>query len=197
VLALDQSMTSTGWAHLSQGQDRPTWGKYSLPDWTNCEGEQGYKFWEWLGNKVVDLKVTHLVLENAINPRGYDSSDTEQIARWGMILLADMVRHVCNAKRGMQVDMSTVTSSAWRKVFIGTGAPPKALAKKQRRPWLKDKAIKACHARGWLVESDDCADALGILAYACAAIDPGYAAKQVGLFKRAELEFENEERSMR
>lgn len=197
VLALDQSPTNTGWAALSQGQDRPTWGKFSLPGWENAEGERLHQFYEWLGRKVVDLNVTHLVAESMFTPADHAQSDTAQIGRWGLIGICDMVRYVCNSKRGMNVDFSMVTSTTWRKAFLGSANPPKGLVKSQRRTWLKAKAIEACHSRGWLVENDDTADALGILAYACSAIDPGYAAKQVGLFKRKELEFENEERDLR
>jgi len=38
---------------------------------------------------------------------------------------------------------------------------------------------------------------LGILAYACGAIDPAFAIQQGALFRRAEMKCENEERSLR
>lgn len=197
VLALDQSPTNTGWAHLAEGQRTPTWGKFVLPSWENAEGERLYEFYEWLGHKVVDLNVTHLIAESMFTPGDHAQSDTAQIGRWGLIGICDMVRYVCNAKRGMDVDFSMVSSASWRKAFLGAAMPPKGLVKHQRRAWLKEKSIAACHARGWLVESDDTADALGILAYACAAIDPAFMAKQGALFRKAEAQVEDEERSLR
>jgi hypothetical protein len=95
------------------------------------------------------------------------------------------------------VDFSVVTPGQWRKAFLGSAEPPKGLVKHQRRAWLKDRAVTECHKRGWLVEGNDSADALGILAYACGAIDPAFAVQQGPLFRKAELQFENEERSLR
>jgi len=196
VLAVDQSASSTGWAHLSHSQNTPTWGNFTMKPWADHEGERLWTWMSWLGEKVEALKVTHLILENTFRPQ-HEETLTQKIGQYGLIGMAGVVQYLCNSKKGMAVDFSVVEPRTWRKSFIGSAQPPKGLVKAQRRKWLKDKAIEACHARGWLVENDDCADALGILAYACSAIDPGYAAKQVGLFKRAELEFENEERDLR
>jgi hypothetical protein len=48
VLALDQSMTSTGWAFLKKG-GKPEWGVKSFPNWGDNEGQYLWEFFEWLG----------------------------------------------------------------------------------------------------------------------------------------------------
>jgi hypothetical protein len=196
VLAVDQSASSTGWAHLSHGQKTPTWGRFTMAPWADCEGERLWTWLSWLGEKVEALQVTHLVLENTFIPP-HPESLTQRIGQYGLIGMASVVAHLCNTKKNMNVDFSVVEPRTWRKAFIGKEEPPKGLVKHQRRAWLKEKSVAACHARGWLVENDDTADALGILAYACSAIDPAFMAKQGALFRKAEAQVEDEERSLR
>lgn len=197
VLALDQSMTATGWAHMAQGQSLPTWGKFTSPNWKGIEGERGVEFYEWIGVKCVDLAVTQIVFEMPFDPPRYRSDFTEQAARWGMPLLVDMVRYLCNAKRGMQIECSPVNASQWRASFLGSSSAPKGLVESQRRTWYKERAVAECHSRGWMIDSNDIADALGILDYSCAAIDPAYASTRGALFRRAEAFCENEQRSLK
>ena len=72
------------------------------------------------------------------------------------------------------------TASQWRKHFIGFAQAPRKLPKQQRRDWLKKRAIAACKARGWPVETDDEADAIGLLDYALALEFPVYEEKSKG-----------------
>ena len=53
---------------------------------------------------------------------------------------------------------------------------------------------EACQARGWMVENDNVADALGIMNFGCCIIDPNYAVRQGPLFRRAEMKIDNEKR---
>lgn len=196
VLAIDQSMTSTGWAHLRQGQRVPTWGRYTLPSWHDREGELLWKWFSWLGEKVVETQATHLILENTFQP-GHREDLPLLIAKYGQIGMASAVAHLCTTQKSQPVDFSVVTPSQWRAAFLGSATPPKGLVEHQRRKWLKDRAVAECHIRGWLVDGNDSADALGILAYACGAIDPAFATQQGPLFRQAEARCENEQRSMR
>jgi len=196
VLAVDQSATSTGWAHLTKGQNTPTWGRLTLPPWKDQEGARLWAWFTWLGKMATDLKITHLVLESTFIPM-HNEDLTQRIAQYGQIGMADAVAHLCTTERGQVVDFSVVSPGQWRKAFLGSADAPKGLVKHQRRAWLKDKAVTECHKRGWLVENNDSADALGILAYACGAIDPAFAVQQGPLFRKAEMQFENEERSLR
>jgi hypothetical protein len=196
VLAVDQSATSTGWAHLRHDQTIPTWGVYTLPSWQDREGERLWAWFTWLGHKVTDLGVTHLVLENTFIP-AHNESLSQRIAQYGQLGMADAVAHLCTTQKGQPVDFSVVSVQQWRSSFLGAADAPKALVKHQRRAWLKNRAVAECHKRGWLVDGNDPADALGILAYACGAIDPAFAVKQGPLFRRAEAAVQNEEREMR
>lgn len=196
VLAVDQSATSTGWAHLTKGQHVPTWGRFTLPSWKDREGENLWKWFTWLGEKVVDLRVTHVILENTFIPMHNESLE-QRIAQYGQLGMASAVAHLCNTQKGMAVDFSVVAPNKWRQAFLGSPEAPKGLVKHQRRAWLKDKAVTECHRRGWLVENNDSADALGILAYACGAIDPAFAVQQGPLFRKAEARFDEEQRELR
>lgn len=196
VLAIDQSATSTGWAHLRQGQNTPTWGVYTLPSWKDREGEMLWRWFTWLGHKVSDHDVTHLVLENTFIP-AHDEDLSQRIAQFGQLGMADAVRYLCNTQKGMNIEFTVVSPSQWRAPFLGAAQAPKGLVKHQRRTWLKERCVAECHKRGWLVEGNDSADALGILAYACSAIDPAFHVKQGPLFRQAEARCENEERDLR
>ncbi len=196
VLAIDQSATSTGWAHLAKGQRAPTWGKFTLPSWQDREGECLWKWFTWLGEKVVETKATHLILENTFQPDHREDLPL-LIAKYGEIGMASAVAYLCTTQKGQPVDFTVVTPSQWRALFLGSDQPPKGLVKHQRRTWLKERAVAECHRRGWIVDSHDVADALGILAYACGAIDPAFATQQGPLFRRAEMQCEEERRSSR
>lgn len=195
VLGVDQSMTATGWGHYRFGDKLPTWGLHTMPNWAPREGEHGWHWFEWLGNKCRDLEVTHLYLEDTFVSKR-ERTLSEKLAQYGQILLADMAVYLINRKAGLQVDFSMVTVGQWREEFIG-GRPPSGLVEHQRRKWLKDKAVEACNARGWMVENDNVADALGIMNFGCCIIDPSYAMRQGPLFRRAEMAADNEKREMR
>lgn len=195
ALAIDQSMTSTGWAHTRRGQKAPTWGVRSSPHWGDEEGRHLWEWFEWLGKKATELEVTHLWVENTFTPSHHESL-TEKIAQYGLIGQAAIVAFLLT-QRGQAVEFGAISTGEWRPKFIGSGKAPAGLVKHQRRKWLKDKAVEACHVRGWLVEGSDAADALGILSFGCSQIDPEFAVRQGPLFRRAELNFENEQRAMK
>ena len=192
VLGIDQSMTSTGWAHYRFGDKLPTWGLHTMPHWGEREGKYGWEWYKWLGGKIMELQVTHLYLENTFNPN-HDEALTEKLAQYGQILLADMAVTLIAESLDAEIDFRLVTVQQWRDEFIG-GKPPPGLVKHQRRKWLKDKSVEACVARGWMVENDNVADALGIMNFGCCIIDPNYAVRQGPLFRRAEMKVDNEAR---
>ena len=196
VLGIDQSMTSTGWAHFREGDKKPTWGKYTLPNWADDEGRFLWKWFSWLGHKVTELQVTHLYLEHTFNPQDHHENLTEKIAQYGQIGMADCVRHLC-AEKGQPITFELVTTRQWRVPWLGNEEPPKGLVKQQRRAWLKEKSLAACHARGWMVDCDDVADALGIMTFAITCLDPRFAVQQGPLFRRQQSNFEKEERELR
>lgn len=192
VLGIDQSMTATGWGHYRFGDKLPTWGLHTMPYWGEHEGKYGWEWYKWLDEKLITLQVTHLYLENTFNPK-HDEALTNKLAQYGQILLADMAIVAIMKCREVEIDFRLVTVQQWREEFIG-GKPPPGLVTQQRRKWLKDKSVEACVARGWMVENDNVADALGIMNFGCCIIDPNYAVRQGPLFRRAEMKVDNEKR---
>ena len=67
----------------------------------------------------------------------------------------------------LKIKCLEVSVNTWRKPFMGvtTGGTK----------FLKDEAMRECVRRGWFVESDDEADACGILSYAMSVAVPGTA----------------------
>lgn len=195
ALAIDQSMKSTAWAHL--GTDAPiSFGSFPLPYWGDDEGRHLYTWFEWLGHLCVDLKVNHLFLEQTFVPAGHNEGLTEKLAQYGLIALACMVAFKLS-ERGQKIDMQMITTSQWRPKFIGSEKPPEGLVQHQKRKWLKDKSIAACHSRGWMVQNDNEADACGILCFGVSTIDMNFMVKQGPLFRRAEMAADNEKREMK
>lgn len=199
VLALDQAMLSTGWAHFRKGDAQPTWGLKTMESWAGREGQCAWAWFEWLGKKCTELAVTHLFIEDVrfahkhlleANPSGgHEEGMSELLASMGQILLADIVAYVMT-RRGEPLECRYVSPLDWRRVFMGVMKKPDGMAKPLWRKELKDAAIRQCHARGWIVENNDPADALGIMVYGLCVIDPTYQSRNVGLFKRAEAQHE-------
>jgi len=72
----------------------------------------------------------------------------------------------------------------WRRHFMNVVQAPRTVARKHRRQWLKDQAQKTVKLRGWGDVSADEADALGILDYLRATLEPAYAIRSTPLFER-------------
>ncbi len=189
-------MRSTGFAHIRDGDKAPTWGVFEMPNWAGEEGRRLWEWFSWLGHLATEKQISHLFMERPIEV-GHHEDLTENVAKWGQVGMADAVVYLCGL-RGHVVDgATTITSSQWRPPFIGSETPPLGLAKHQRRKWLKDKSVAACHVRGWMVEGNDAADALGILTFGVTTIDPRFAVQQGPLFRRQATQCDNEARAMR
>ncbi len=196
VLAIDQSPTSSGWAHIAQGDKAPTWGVIELPSWADREGEMMWQWFTAVGNLLVEKQANYLFLEDTFTPSHHETL-TQRIGQYGTIGLADMACHRILEVRGQKIDYAIVKPQLWRPPFIGSENPPMGLAKHQRRKWLKDKSVAACHVRGWMVDGNDAADALGILTFGVTTIDPRFAVQQGPLFRRSQTDVFNEARAMR
>lgn len=198
VLALDQSMTSTGWAHYLKGDKAPTGGLFSLPSWGEDQGRHLDAFYRWLYNKVWDLHVTHLAFEEPVLPQGLDYREGfgNLLAKYGLPAVIEMVGN----NQGIPPDHRLlVNQSSWRTRFWGKDRPLKGLTKQARTNWLKERSLQACDERGWLVapRKHHIADAMGVLNEALCCIDQRWAANATPLFNRAQLRIENEERELR
>lgn len=195
VLALDQSMTATGWAHYLKGDRAPSGGLFSLPSWGEDQGPHLHKFSHWLSDMIWDRQVTHLAFEEPIDPSRLKYGETFEmvLAKYGLPTLIELVAF----DRGIPADNRLmVNQGQWREQFWGRGNAPKGLTSTARTKWLKAQSLDQCNGRGWEAPNHHVADAMGILNYALICIDPRWAANSVPLFNRAQLKRENEERNM-
>lgn len=184
VLACDVAKNRTGWAVGSHGMARPFWGVFDLQgEW---EGHQGARLTEWrefIHHRVLHHAVTHIAIEKPfVDFRAFSFGGTE----------STLMKIGVAAQLGysMGVKVALVTIQQWRAHFLGSAVAPKHLAEKQRTPWLKDMAMKRAAERGWLAQFHDEADALGIMDYALAALDPDYDHAVGPVTRRVELKAE-------
>lgn len=201
VLTLDQSMTSTAWAHHLKGERVPSGGLLPLPSWGDDQGRHLEKFHLWLKDMLWDRQVTHLSFEEPIDPSRLKYGETfdQILAKYGLPAIIELTAHqggIAPENRLM------IPQTSWRENFWGRGTAPKGLTDGARRSWLKAQSIAQCHARGWDCQHDgrdnhNIADAKGILNFTLICIDPRWAANSGPLFRRAQLRAENEDREMR
>ncbi len=180
VLALDQSMKNTGWAHLVKGE-LPTAGAFSLPSWGDEEGLYLVRFEKWLTDMVVGRKVTNLMFENTYVRLPYREPLNVLVAQYGLISVMLMVAFK------MSVPALMVGPSTWRKSFLGvTGAPASIQDREERTAWLKRRALREAERRyGMVMDDHNAAEALGILHFGVCSIDPDYAGRTDPIFRRA------------
>lgn len=98
-----------------------------------------------------------LYFEDPINPtklRGRTNINTIRV-------LSGLAAHALSFSSAMEVRVQAINVTSWRKFFIGR--MPRGAKTKQ----LKDYTFERCYQYGWRPRTDDEADALGILDYAC------------------------------
>lgn len=182
VLALDQSPTATGFAIGQPCESRPRFGVFRLPPWNNNEGERLLAFETWLLATIAQHGVTNVFYEAPVEMGSIKSAeiDSKQKALIGCIQT--------NTYRALKREPPQVFVASWRSRFLGTTkAPPGLTRPEQRRAELKRMALKACAMRGWLVEDDNAAEALGILDFALSTLDRKHQSSRDVLFGRAEM----------
>lgn len=185
VIGIDQSMTSTGWGHIRQGDTVPTWGLKSLPPWGDDEGRYLWHWFEWLGNLCVDKQVTHLFIEDTRFSHKHEETLTQLIASIGLIGQAAIVSYKLT-QRGQPIEFRAVSPIDWRKTFLGAMPKPDKIDAPVWRKILKEAAVNQCNLRGWMIDKDDEADALGIMTYGVCTIDKSFLHAQGALFRKAE-----------
>jgi len=179
VLALDQAPLNTGWAIGTPCDGKPVWGVFTLPTWGNHEGERLLSFWRWLRTTLADNEISHCFYEDYVEVRGksYDVA-MKQGMQIGIIEL------LCAE---MNIPLKVVPVAAWRTRFLGTTKATPGLKGVYEAEDLKQKALRACALRGWLVEEHHAAEALGILDYGCCTLSKKHAGAADPIFRRAQL----------
>lgn len=193
VLALDQSMTSSGFAHFKKGDAAPTYGLFKLPPWQNDEGKYLWQWFENFGKMCVDKQVTHLFVEDVRFLHKHEETLTQMVASIGLIGMAAIIAYRLT-ERGQPIEFQAVSPIDWRREFLGNMHKPGGIADQLWRRMLKEAAVTECHKRGWLVDGNDMADALGIMTFGICTIDDSFRLQQGPLFRRAASTFEEKVR---
>lgn len=149
ILALDQSLTSCGFAIWETGEAKPQCGVWPLADSLR-----------WMDRGFVRLQQNIMALHraDAIDHLVYEEPikrPTDKLEK--LIGLYGLVAHIMSFCAATGVSRHSVSSSRWRKHFIpavGSGT----------EDW-KFLAVKRCRALGFDPENHDAAEACGILDY--------------------------------
>lgn len=184
VLALDIALRRTGWAVGSPGMNRPFWGIHeNAGDWQGHEGARLHAWRRFLEARFDEHRVTCIAMELPfIDGKAFNFSGTQAVLQMQGIAL--------ELAHGRGIRACGVAIPSWRSHWLGHGVAPKHLAKKERTPWLKDQAMRRAADRGWLAQHHDEAEALGIMDYALACLDPDYDHKVGPAVRRTELRAE-------
>lgn len=168
ILALDLALC-TGWAR-SLGPDASTYGSQRF---SGALGTRALQFEDWLKVSIHEGCVESIAIEAPVPVRGTTNLDT---LAW---LLG---AHVIVRKVAVEFDkrLIIVGVGTWRSFFIGFAHAPKKdpftgrplITSHIRRAYLKAATIKECKKRGFDPHDDNAADALGILTYCRACLDP-------------------------
>lgn len=184
VIGIDASMTSSGWMHYREGDANPTWGVLKFPPWADEEGKYLWQWFEYFGNLCVEKKVTHLFIEDVRFKHKHEETLTQLCASIGQVSQAAIIAYKLG-ERGQPIEFQAVSPIDWRREFLGVMPKPAGIVPAVWRSMLKEAAVRQCHLRGWMIDSDDIADAGGIMTFGVCTIDPKFRGKQTSLFNRA------------
>lgn len=172
----------TGFALWDETMTRPMWGKRAFSDKLHIAQSE---FDAFLSKVIAEYRVDTIAVESPyVDPKMISNVERGYMMR-GLVFLA--------IGRRPAMRLLDVSSSEWRMHFLGLKQAPKQIGasenpkKRQsmRRSWIKKKARDCCEQRGWIVKSDDEADALGLLDYARAKLNPNYGTATTPLFADA------------
>lgn len=155
ILALDTA-TRVGWSYAFPG-DAPIWGARRaglLPGAST--GAVGCDYHGWLSGQCELLQPRWIYYESPYIGKLNNAATVLRL--YGMEMLTLMVADERN------IAAHKVVSSTMMKFFSGFGRWPKGEK--------KAASIRMAHLYGWMVESDDESDALGILLYAEGIVAP-------------------------
>jgi len=165
ILALDLA-TNLGWALWRTGMEKPRSGAILLRG--AGLGHRFTAYRDWLLETCIAGGVTHIVREAPFLDM---KSANVVLTLYGLAAITEEVA----ARKGMTC--RDIESASWRKFFIGCGAAPRTVAKKNRREWLKRQVIAECQTRGLDPRNDNEGDAIGILMFERARLYPEFAAQ--------------------
>lgn len=165
LLSLDLA-TRLGWAAGDVMEGEPMWGSHRLPSTGEDIGTFLKAYHLWLIAKLKEVEPA-LVLMEAPMPGGGKTNMSTIAKLWN---LCGHTEFVC-AMKGIRCLQASVNE--WRPAFVGPGkgriSKPKTVAERLNYP-----VIQACRQRGWMLEDDNEADALGLWVYGVRFVAPGH-----------------------
>jgi len=180
VAGIDQSRKGFGWALGSDDSGAiPSWGVDDLSEAGSNEGLMYFLAAKRV-RELIDRGAQKIFIETPIMMR-HDNINQSMI-KFG--LQAAMMQACYECK----VPYAWVDVNKWRERFLGFYKPPPGIVgQKARRSWFKETAKQQCFARGWLVQDDNAAEALGILDFGLASVSQAYKRRVGPIIRRAEL----------
>jgi Holliday junction resolvasome RuvABC endonuclease subunit len=173
VLGLDPSL-STGWAMGSTDPQAPfRYGVKRLPNHGKSLGPTLDALISFLDGLLADYTPELVIYESPWLPAG--GADVPMLRR--LFSLHGAIEWVAH-RRG--ISCYEVTPSEWRQSFFGPH-----FHGKMRRAAAKDLAIEQAKRRGWRPETDDVADALGVMDHALQKRSAAYASWSLTCAMRA------------
>lgn len=170
VLALDVSMTRTGWALGGPQWDRFTHGVFETANWEKRQGYNLVNFRKFLDARASTFNLTHLAVERIFvnaNPGKFQWNGTE-----AQLMLAGVAVEWASG-RGITPMWADI--KLWRHRFLGHSAKPNDAGPDSK--YWKDLALRRAAELNYYCTHHDEAEALGILDFALAALDVEYRRK--------------------
>lgn len=158
ILALDLSKRSTGWACWMPGDERPTFGRWVLGSEFTSDGQTYCKLHQNLMDLRVVSRFEHAYYEQPLQQQhltGHTNIDSLRVVT-GLAAHTESYGHAVGLRTVMAIHQAS-----WRKFFIGR------VSRGTKTKQWKDYSRERCAHYGWHPRTDDEADALGILDYAC------------------------------
>lgn len=172
IVALDMSKSATGWACWAPGDDRVASGVWQLGSEFTSRGRVYCKLHENLMALHALGAIEALFFEDSINIMpGAVPTNLESVR-----LSAGLCAHAesLGEALGFRI-IRPVNQVTWRREFLGK------MRRGTRKAELKDFAMQRCRQLGFRPQGHDEAEAIGILDYACTALDlvPFWRAQEV------------------
>lgn len=152
-LALDLSLSSTGFASWESGDPAPAYGHWKLADTMK---------WRARGYCRLHQHLLEIHRAGAIDYLAYEAPLSQASVKGGSNIetiqtLAGLAAHAESFAAAVRAGASVVNVASWRRHFIG------AMPRGTKSPDLKAMTMKRCRELGFAPLGYDEADAIGIL----------------------------------
>ncbi len=155
-VALDLSLSSTGWASWAHGDAAPSFGRWALADSMKWRGRAYCRLHKALLEIQAATPIDHLIFEEPLTPAsvsGHTNIDTLQT-------LAGLAAHAESFAAAVKATARPVNVATWRRHFVGS------VPRGTKSPDLKAMTMKRCRELGFAPVSNDEGDAIGLLDFA-------------------------------